>query len=353
MSKLDNNSKMIVSKYLIGKNFTDFVKTFDLYDYYHTTFNYITINNDITKQSVEKIKKTLQLYPNLNEIVLNFIIYSNIITYSDFLKNVKTCYNKFKQVLQKINIKFNFISQDNKVYKELYIDDFYIYDNIKPFFKNIFIPNVKQKVYINCYFNFDIMLNKEFKDYNIVLIPYKIDINKLQNIINNYKNYKIYIAYDNKFTFKIKAKNINNIEEYFVIKNNIIKGFKPRYNNKIEYIKYFDMYYDLFKFKHINLNYLREYITNADNIINEIYEDNFIFMPPAGLYIIKMYKYGVKNIYIENVIDYNVVDIKLDLTMYFKYINNSIIWLKCKKAHYRLYNDYKELFEDIRSVIKY
>lgn len=116
MSKLDNNSKMIISKYLCGNNFTNIVSlTHNLNTYYHTTFNYITINRKITKQLVEKIVKTLKQFPNLNEIVLNIVsTYALYYLQPDFLEFVESCYNKFKPYYK--NIKFNILDSNYKMY---------------------------------------------------------------------------------------------------------------------------------------------------------------------------------------------------------------------------------------------
>ena len=167
MLKLDNNSKMIISKYLCGKNFTDFVEAFDLYDYYFTTFNYITIDNFNTQQPINEIKKTLWSFPNLNEIILNFIIDSNCINNDNFLENIKVYYDEFKQINK--TIKINFISPSYKPYEELYINGMCIYDDIKPFFKNIFANFVKQNIYM-FYYTFQVYKALEdaelFKEYH-------------------------------------------------------------------------------------------------------------------------------------------------------------------------------------------
>ena len=350
ISILDNNSKMITSKYIYGKYFTNFVKAFKLQDYYFTTFNYIIINTFshdyklcISNSAIERIKKTLQLFPNLNEIVLNFVSPSNIIDYK--LKVFKYYYDKFKE---NIKIKINIISQSYKPYKEVYVilksEDEYI-------FKNIFEPNVKQKVYlmptdINTY---EDML--KFKDYNLIYELHGLAIDETEEIVNIFKNLKLNIKYGINFEYDLKLNNINDIKKYCFIQNNHILGIKTCYKNKIEYIEHFKDYYDLFKLKNTNLNYLREYITNIDGLINNI--DKICYSGlQFYLYIIRMCKYGVKNIYIEGPIEYDIMYNKLCL---YNYINNinAIVWLKCKKINIKAYHNYKKLFKEIENYIKY
>ena len=198
MSKLDNNSKMIVSKYLCGKDFTDYVKTFNLYDYYHTTFNYITINliysccdkPFISNSAIKRIKDNLKLYPNLNEIVLNIVEDLENVDTNIVLNEAKYYYNKFKDTNK--NIKFNILRKNYTPYKEIYIEG--IDDDNEEFFKNVFEPNVKQKVYIcfyGLYYIDDLLKLSKYKNYDILFDLYNVRINKL-NKLNKVKDYKIY-----------------------------------------------------------------------------------------------------------------------------------------------------------------
>ena len=190
MSKLDNNSKMIVSKYLMGKNFTDFINTFNLYNYYFTTFNYIIIDNYISNITIKKIIKTLQLFPNLNEIVLNFIFIVNHL----YLFHIIKYYNKFKQYLQNVKqIKFRIVDENYKAYNEIYVK----YDNLSfymEFFKNVFEPNVKQKVYLTFnYSNIDVVYNylnlrSNFEIYTELINELRNENKELKQQVKDLKN---------------------------------------------------------------------------------------------------------------------------------------------------------------------
>ena len=190
MSKLDNNSKMIVSKYLMGKNITDFINTFNLYNYYFTTFNYIIIDNYISNITIKKIIKTLQLFPNLNEIVLNFIFIVNHL----YLFHIIKYYNKFKQYLQNVKqIKFRIVDENYKAYNEIYVK----YDNLSfymEFFKNVFEPNVKQKVYLTFnYSNIDVVYNylnlrSNFEIYTELINELRNENKELKQQVKDLKN---------------------------------------------------------------------------------------------------------------------------------------------------------------------
>ena len=285
-------------------------------------------------------------FPNLNEIILNFITDSNTCDYDSFLEEIKFCYNKFKNFSQdkQLNIKFNFISQNYKPYEEICISDYIINEN-EEFFKNIFEPNVKQKVYIDyCSSNYSNIV--KFKNYNIILDLYGCHFNEMVNF--NFNNYNIYCTdYDSNYNIKIN--NINDVKKYFIIKNNIIFRFKTRYKDKIGYIndiKYFNKCYQLFKIRHTDLNYLNNYITNANHIIDNIhnYDINFNLY---NLKIINMYKYGVKNIYSNNVLDFNIVHKKFDIS---SYISTNI---NCMLRYKNIRFDVERLCDEITYYIKY
>jgi len=355
MSKLDNNSKMIVSKYLIGKNFTDYVKTFNLYDYYYTTFNYITIDlihscynkSSISNLVIKRIKQHLNKFSNLNEIVLNIVEDLENSNTNDVLNEARYYYNKFKDTFK--NIKFNILTKNYTPYKEIYIEG--IDDDNEEFFKNIFEPNVKQKVYIYFYglwYRNDLSVLSKYKNYNILIDLLHVKINIL-NILNKFKDYKIYFTiFDN---FYLKFVNLNDIYKYFIIKDNVIYGIKPRYDKNLKFIIDIELYNQIFKLIHTNLNYLREYITNADSVINEINNSKGGYDCHNELNVCNMYKYGVKNIYSENILDSDAVYNILNLNDYIKNVN-IIAWLKCKKINIPYYC-YYDLFKEIELYVRY
>ena len=314
MSKLDNNSKMIVSKYLIGKDFIDFTKAFKIQDYYFTTFNYIIINNNILNITIKRIIRNLQSFTNLNEIVLNFVSLDWL-----YLFDIINYYNRFKRIIKNKQIKFRFVNENYKAYNKIYVR----YQNIDyymEFFKNIFEPNVKQKVYL--LFDNDV-INDVYKytNYNILIDLFDINKYEILNNFEKFKKYNIYYTVLPNYKYKFKINKINDINRYFIIDNNLIKYVKPNYIYKVKYLDDFNLYYQLFKIKHMNLNYLNNYITNANDIINTIYDKDIrLYKIEFCSIIVNMYKYGVINIY-EDIIDDMVVYNKFELIIRIKDIS--------------------------------
>ena len=350
MLKLDNNSKMIVSKYLIGKDFTDYVKAFNLYDYYHTTFNYIIIDDAhiefpwIPNLTIKRIKQHLNKFSNLNEIVLNIINLTNDIEILT-ITNLKKLLN-----LMKINkpIKFNFISKNYKPYKEIHINGYDIKNSDIEFFENVFEPNVKQKVYV-CFEALDYMNILKFKKYNILIDLYGYSLNTIENVIIKLKQLNIKSYYFTDFyNCQIKVNNINDIKKYYIVINEVILVIKTCYENEIKYINDLKLYSNIFKVRHTNLNYLREYVTCSNKIVNEINDNSFININKNNLKIINMYKYGVKNIYREGAIDYNIIFEKFNISYYISRVIISI-WLKYKYV----YSKNRRLHEEIKYYIQY
>ena len=355
MSKLDNNSKMIVSKYLIGKDFTNYIDAFKIQDYYHTTFNYIVIDlihsyynkSSISNSAIKRIKNNLSKFSNLNEIILNIVVDLENIDSNNLLYEVKYYYSKFKDTFK--NIKFNILTKNYIPYKEIYID--LINDDIIEFLKNIFIPNVKQKVYIYFYglwYRTDLSILSKYKNYDILIDLLHVKINKL-NILNKLKDYKIYYTIYDDYYFRLT--NLNDIEKYFVIKDNVIYGIKPRYNKTIRYIDNIELYSQIFKLKHTNLNNLNNFITNADSIIDEINNSKCGHGCHNNLKVYNMYKYGVKNIYSEDVLDNDTIYDILNLNDYIKNVN-IIVQLKCRKVNMSYYY-YSDLFKEIELYVRY
>ena len=308
MPKLDNNSKLIISKYLYGYQYINFINTFNLYEYYFTTFKYIIIDIEakISKTIINKIINNLKLFPNLNEIILNIIYYRCDIEIYE-LNKLEKYYNIFKSLNKQI--KFKILDKNLNEYNKIFVYNAYIKGN--DFLKNIFIPNLLQKYYITISSVDRNTFN--FNNYNNVLIT----VNKVDDIIRYMNLRNVYFTYD-MLPYALKINNIDDIYKYFIVDNRkIINGIKyvNQSLNYLQYIKHFPMYYEICKFKHDNntFAYLNNYITSANNIRFPLLVSPFDTMSfDFILHVLKMYKYGVKNIY-DNILNYNTIIMKYQI----------------------------------------
>jgi len=290
----------------------------------------------------------LQLYPNLNEIVLNFVSIDNCL----YLYHIIKYYNRFKQYLQNFKqIKFRIVDENYKAYNEIYVKYSYL-DFCMKFFKNVFEPNVKQKVYLSFnYSNIDVVHN--YLNYDIIINSFFIDKQTVLYNLEEFKKYNIYYSIKGNYDFKFKINKINDMNKYFIIKNDLIEHIKPNYIYKVKYLDNFELYYHLFKIKHTNLQYLREYITNANNIINTIYNKRIKpHMIEFCLNIHNMYKYGVINIY-ENIIDNIVIYNKFNLLNKIRNINVFKYFLFNKAKFKHSLFKHNLLILDIKKYIRY
>ena len=350
MSELDTNTKMIISKYLYGKDFTDFVNAFNLQDYYHTTFNYITINNTFTTNcnkitcisnlTFEKIIKTLQSFPNLNEIILNFVSPSQVI-YDYLLKIIEKYYNKFKKYTNFTKIKIRIVDENGISYKEIHIEVNTMFNKIE----NI-LPNFEQPFYI--YFD-DILTYKisdivKFVGYNIVIRCDFYNITELNNYLKVFNYQNIYLKVVDSEKKLIES--YEDIKKYFKIdEDNDIRDIKPIYNIyniKTKYNNTFkEWYYKLFKFKNTDTSYLNDYVYNLE----ECNDEETLMM------INDMYKYNVKNMYFEGSEGLDYIDITeklFELNEEIRYTNGTI-----GLNHDYDRGDYEKLHEEIKKFVKY
>jgi len=283
-----NYLKLITSKYLISKDFINFVEAFNFYEYYHTTFNYIIINN-LNEQLIQEIINNLKQFPNLNEIILNYVINVNCISFIE-LKEIEKIYNVFKQYFK--NIKFNIIDEHLNKYEDIYIDSF----DLK-FTYNVFLNNVLNDINILLWFyNLNLIIFNENNEimkisvndlslkYNIVYYVNSMDeLNEIKNKLKDYKN----IYFTNKNTDNIKINDKYNID---IDDNEIYKIFaKDRFmRSNSYYIKNFPYYYEIMKLK---INDIKTFNKLKNIIVNYVHIDYGIF---NVLIPYKLYKYGVK-----------------------------------------------------------
>ena len=356
MAKLDNNTKMIVSKYLCGKDFINFVSTTPkLSTYYHSTFKYIIINTryPLSNIIIKKIIKKLKTFENLNEIVLNFIEYNNII--NDTMYWYKKYYNLFKTYTN-IPIKINICDYNYKSYKYLFVKDNIVSNIIKSFKQpiNILISSLSESYLKNVNLNYDLVYEFE------TLENIKPIFNKYQQIKNIYPNIKLYFTYNNTL-IKAKIEEPNDFYKYFIVNNEyyVIGILKPQvYINKyityLNSIQNFKMYYELFKIRKTNLNYLNNYITDANSIINDIIHFNMFVMNTLYnkklIKIINMYKYGIKNIYNDELLN---VDYIFDRLYIGDNMNKETIDYVLKNHKYKKYSYILRIIKNINNMVVY
>jgi len=359
MSKLDNNSKLIVSKYLIGKDFTDFVNTFNLHNYYHTTFKYIIVNycdavysfgskTCISNSMIEKVMIKLNDLPNLNEILLNFVCKSNFVNDKTFNIIVKY-YIKFQKLNKSNkNIKINIVNNKYNDYKEIFVEPNDIDE--KFYTEYILVPHAKQKVYIvvNNYINekYESLLDEK---YNLIFDCHNLNMDKINEYSEICKKYNINYSIGGYCGYNIKFKTIS--DKYFDVYKNVFVDIKQKYRqlNFPSILKDINMYCKIFKIKHENLDYLNDYITCASEYIDILKHSNEKYNTFYYSNIVDFYKYGVKNIY-SDIMQHLVVLDKLDIAIKIKHINvnNYLRCVKFKQNYYLRYYLYNEINRYVR-----
>ena len=71
--KFNYNELIIISKYIESDDYKNYFKTFpNINTYYHSTFNYITINENFMTFKTDIIyNNLLKTFPNINTIIIN------------------------------------------------------------------------------------------------------------------------------------------------------------------------------------------------------------------------------------------------------------------------------------------
>ena len=365
VSKLDTNSKMIISKYLSGKDFITFISTTpNLNTYYHTTFKYIIIpgfKKYLPNIFIKRIINNLQNFENLNEIVLNFKQLTNLLYNYKINYSIITMCNYIKQYIN-IPIKINVLNTNGNNYDFLLAQ----YNDLSEENFDFIIKHFKQPINILIDKNTNIshIIDKFKNNYEFV---YTIDGNEnIEYVFNMYKNLKrihkdlnLCFAY-NDMSVKYKINELTDFYKYFAISNfrNNIVGVKYPYHCAFlfvsQYINLFSDYYTILKLKHTDLSYLHNFITDSEHIINDIMNLNInIIYPDTNLKVIinftKLYKYNIKNIY-QDILDVNVV---YDKIMIGSELKNEYKDIFKKHKYKKHYVEIKDLIENINELIMY
>ena len=383
MSKLDNNLKMIISKYLFSNDFINLINTSSkLNTYFHTTFNYINLDADyvIPKQQIKNIiNKLLNNFPNLEEIILNitseYIYINNLNCIMENYKNLnKYLNNNFDK---NIKIKFNFNQTTNL--------NFHNINNIKieyylDFIKNVIKSTNNLYIIINLYkINDNNLLEfankyKTFKFVKIIWIKniHEINNNSYLKLINKYKN--IYYTnvegthlyhhdisildnpylkcHDNHYKISYLLNMINNFELYYNImklkrklKNEPLKQLKIKYELDISYYtEFIELNYENLKRIFNNNIYIDSIYYAISNATHITFNDELFII--RNYYIIEDTEYiriDKKETYTENMLYMFCKSIKCKENKfnYFKNYFNPMCLIKDIKSYWKINNDLK------------
>jgi len=296
-SYLNNIDLQIVSKYIY--NFETINNLLLLNDnlkyYYHTTFEIINLPIEYiltNKQVKEIVNKLIKIFPNLNEIILNFDSDENKVYFDNFIDYMLINYLKFIKYIKNIKIKIQF---DFKLIYYTYWDciaTFQEYQSIFDFKLYILSKMIEQKIILN--------------DINIIII------NKIIDKINN-DVIKVILQSFNKIR---NAKRLKTPKINFVINLRTDISFnviQDKYKNIDGF--YFTHYSNgCFKFNNNN----DEILLYGDNcllkLLQKIKLRKYIINFPTYYEIIKLYKnnlnvYKTKHRYINKYV-YKFIDDK-------------------------------------------
>jgi len=278
--KFNYNELMIISKYILPTDYHTFFKVFPNINLnYHSTFNYITINEDfINFQIIKKYKHLLNIFPNINTIVINITFNEFKYYHANILLTIINSYNLFSKFYPNKFIKINitnklftylyendenkiikYLNKINKLIKTKHLnDDFKMYLYIDYLTKNInydFIIFIK---YINNYNDYDL---SKLEDNHIFMIYNKYICNSNKCLIRNQNDLnKMYIHKYKNTIFK----DLNGETIYIAQKPNIILY------DYIFQIRYFPSFYKLMKvgIKIYKTNNLIKYTYEYKNKLN-------------------------------------------------------------------------------------
>jgi len=351
MTKLSKHEKMIVSKYLDNSTFKCFINKFNLNDMYFSSFNYVffNLNQHYTVLNIKnKIDNTIKNFPNLKEIVIGINIdkFCNL----HFRKISNNVYN-FIQKVEKIKNDYDL----NIIYQFNYNKILYDIGNTEINYLLNFINNFKSTIFYLVFHNIN-LLNKYINDFkNFKNVKFIFETRNFNEILQT-SNLNIYYNYDfihenYKDTSKTRFYTYNDIINNGYIQNNYVKFIKPNYETTFKntgsyynYLsdieKYSKIIYQNIKFKSTFKNFIN--FTDNDNALNEELHlhKNYYYINQ----FIKLYKYGVKNIY-SKLINFDVIYNHLILL---DYIRSTIIRIiinsnKLNFNNFNIRNNIKEI----------
>ena len=259
---LSNVELQIISKYLDYNDLNKLLKLSDDLKYnYHTTFEFIDIpaNYVMPIHQIKKIINNLKLmFPNLEEIILNFISDNKFINTYDFNK-ILLNYINFHNVINlkyKMKIRFNKALDFILNYKDIisYVKLFLLY------ISKILDENCKIYIYILhlFYFNMHNKFNVEYYKTIFEMIEKYPNINFVINI-NKLQDFYDLCDYIDDEIFICKLKNLyitfNYDKELYFQINNIDKEKENRINKYLKFrrifaeIPNFPRYYNIMKLK--------------------------------------------------------------------------------------------------------
>ena len=305
-SQFNYNELMIISKYIESDDYNTFFKTFPKLNLnYHSTFNYITIDeNFLTFQIIKKYNNLLKTFPNLNTIIVNINT-----------SKIKTGDNASINILYSIIKLFNIFSNlyPNKFIKINVCDKNIITER---FMKNVnkFINycNKIDKLIKNGNLNKDFKIHiKNYKDEQLKAYNFIVFIKCIESDEINFETLKqneIYLI--KNCEHKVMIKNQNDLNKMYVheYKNTIFKDLNGEtyyYGNSTTYtyidnIRYFPAYYDLMKSGikvnnnfNFNFHYIFYYADKLNNSKVELSSDMLTDITYLDEYLFGFYPLNV------------------------------------------------------------
>ena len=322
----NNNELMIISKYLDYNDYNTYFKLFpNLNKLYHTTFNYININIHDCDYVHLKSKYTLNLFPNVETVIINIDFRESKYYYSEILLAIIKIYENFSKIYPDKFVKLIVSDKHLCIYFKNKILKYF--NTINELIENDHLNN-NFRIYISdCYEeNYN-----ELKKYKFIKF-----IKHLYSETNSLALKSDYIyAFRNRFIFKFKKliKDSDDLKEIYIHEYNntifkklnhklcIINGKNICYEYLFE-VKRFPSYYELAKSK-IKLStnkIIHDYIVEYKNKLNLNIDNRYIFEYLFGHHPLKLDVtktiYDIKNISSKYI--YNYYDVVNTLNIIFK-----------------------------------